>query len=191
MSIFEVRPNAFNPDQTTNLRLGTRTPRPVSSQPSSGFSTNASREDHQHLLATSDVSNWYPTISSSGDPQPIVGGGVSMGNYSVIGNKLFYETNYTLYTSNTVGTGNTRVHLPFPASKLNQTALSKSGIMGSAFLYDYSAAMTYIGVALWGGVGTNFMHIYVHGYAPVVGPTVPFAWVENDQIRIHGWVPLL
>jgi hypothetical protein len=112
---------------------------------------------------------------------PAIGNGILNGSYLYDGDVCKVSIQLTIGSTTTLGSGAWSFSLPF-------TSLARTSV-GSAVLYDTSAAFAYAGVTWIQASGTT-VRIALGSSTSLAGAAVPFAWATGDTISMYFEFPV-
>jgi hypothetical protein len=147
--------------------------------PSPGISKNYSRDDHRHIVQSTDVP-FRPTFASSADPQPVYSNATTRdGFYCIIGNKCFFNFTWILGVGDTVGTTLFYWNLP-----INARYSANARMFDGALIYDDNTGIPYLGKFYL--ISATQALIYIHATGAVAS-TVPITFTTSDRLHGEGW----
>ena len=115
---------------------------------------------------------------------PAIGNGTIVGRYKIKNGQMWYHWNTTAGSTTTFGSGSLFWSLPFTAA-----AYTSGGFHVTAFLFDSSAGIFYIGVQSYVG-GAAIGSVRVSGVSGAVNSTNPVTLATSDQIGASGEIAI-
>lgn len=119
----------------------------------------------------------YTPVWTATGTAPSLGNGTLTGKRSRVGKKVSFQLHFTAGSTTTFGTGDWRFSLP-------TTLAANALVLVTGFAQDVSGLRYIINSSI---VTTTTIALFADASNVNLSSTVPFTWVDTDNIRIQGF----